>query len=111
MAAISIAILLDFRRAFARIHPFDPGASYGFPMEMDMKNATLARSTGIATALFATALAAGPAATAQEKYTPTAANLEARAWFQGCQVRDVHSLGRVQRPGRWGMDHGDAADQ
>lgn len=82
MAAISIAILLDFLHAFARIHPFDPGASYGFPMEMDMKIATRARSIVIATALFATALAAGPAATAQEKYTPTPANLETRTWFQ-----------------------------
>src|SRR5216684_3023725 len=82
MAAISIAILLDFLHAFARIHPFDPGASYGFPMEMDMKIATRARSIVIAAALFATAFAAGPGATAQEKYTPTPANLEARTWFQ-----------------------------
>src|SRR5260370_1955325 len=70
MAAISIAILLDFLHAFARIHPFDPGASYGFPMEMDMKIATRARSIGIATALFASALAAGPAATAHGKQPP-----------------------------------------
>src|SRR6267378_3756049 len=82
MAVISIAILLDFLHVFARIHPFDPGASYGFPMEMDMKIATRARSIGIATALFASALAAGPGATAQEKYTPTPANLGARTWFQ-----------------------------
>src|SRR3989440_2276111 len=51
-------------------------------MELDMKIATRARSFGISTALFASALAAGPAATAQEKYTPTPANLEARTWFQ-----------------------------
>ena len=51
-------------------------------MEMDMKIATRARSIGIATALFASTLAAGPRATAQEKYTPTPANLEARTWFQ-----------------------------
>src|SRR5437016_14544946 len=51
-------------------------------MELDMKIATRARSIGIATALFASALAAGPRATAQEKYTPTPANLEARTWFQ-----------------------------
>ena len=82
VAAISIAILLDFLHAFARIHPFDPEASYGFPMEMDMKIATHARSIVIATALLATALVAGAVATAQEKYTPTPANLEARTWFQ-----------------------------
>src|SRR6267154_598394 len=29
----------------------------------------------------------------------------------GCQVWNVHSLGCVQRARRWGMDHGDAADQ
>src|SRR6267143_219582 len=85
MAVISIAILLDFLHVFARIHPFDPGASCGFPMEMDMKIATRARSIVIATALFASALAAGPRATAQEKYTPTPANLEARTWFQGAK--------------------------
>jgi alpha-L-fucosidase len=51
-------------------------------MEMDMRIAARARSIGIATALFASALAAGPRATAQEKYTPTPANLEARIWFQ-----------------------------
>src|SRR6266481_3290237 len=106
MAAISIAILLDFRRAFARIHPFDPGASYGFPMEMDMKNVTLARSTGIVTALFATALAAGPAATAQEKYTPTPANLEARAWFQDAKFgMFIHWGGySVLGDGEWIME-------
>src|SRR6266576_7112893 len=82
MAVISIAILLDFRHAFARIQPFDFRTSSGLLMEIDMKIATRARSIGIATALFATALAAGPRATAQEKNTPTPANLEARTWFQ-----------------------------
>src|SRR5205809_80497 len=48
----------------------------------DMNMTTRARSIAIATALLATAIAAGPRATAQENYTPIAANLKARTWFQ-----------------------------
>src|SRR5437762_3542853 len=48
----------------------------------DMNMTTRARSIAIATALLATAIAAEPRATAQENYTPMAANLKARTWFQ-----------------------------
>src|SRR5437762_10036884 len=49
---------------------------------MDMNITTLARSVVIGTVLFAISTAAGPRATAQENYTPIAANLKARTWFQ-----------------------------
>src|SRR5437867_11790240 len=48
----------------------------------DMNMTTRARSIAIASALLATAIAAGPRATAQENYTPIAANLKARTWCQ-----------------------------
>src|SRR5260370_40066541 len=51
-------------------------------MGVEMKVGRAGRSIVIAAALFATAFAAGPGATAQEKHTPTPANLEARTWFQ-----------------------------
>ena len=47
-----------------------------------MKIVTRLRSIVIATALLATAIAADPGATAQENYTPTPENLNARTWFQ-----------------------------
>src|SRR2546430_1404843 len=52
------------------------------PLETDMNVTTHARSIVIASVLFAISTAAGLRATAQENYTPTAANLQARAWFQ-----------------------------
>src|SRR5260370_11932238 len=47
-----------------------------------MKIATQARSTVLAIVLFATAIAAGPEATAQENYTAAPENLKSRTWFQ-----------------------------
>jgi len=47
-----------------------------------MNVTTHARSIVIATVLFAISTAAGPRATAQENYMPTAANVQARTWFQ-----------------------------
>src|SRR5207253_2134231 len=51
-----------------------------------MNMTTRARSIVIVTVLFATAIAAGPRATAQENYTPTAANLQARQEFQDAKL-------------------------
>jgi alpha-L-fucosidase len=47
-----------------------------------MKTAIRLGTTTMVFALLVAALSAAPQATAQEKYTPTAANLEARKWFQ-----------------------------
>src|SRR5882724_9637676 len=60
MAAASMALLLDFQQAFARIQVLGSRNDQRFPLEMDMSMTTRARSIVIATVLFATAFAAGP---------------------------------------------------
>src|SRR5690242_20414153 len=42
---------------------------------------------------------------------PHARESEGACVVPRCKVWAVHPLGRLQRPGRWGMDHGNAAHQ
>src|SRR5260370_35719535 len=75
-------------------------------MEMDMKIVRYARSIVLATVLFATAIAAEPGTTAQEKYTPTPENLKARTWFQDAKFGlFIHWGGySVLSDGEWIME-------
>ncbi len=71
-----------------------------------MKIVTCARSIVIATVLFATAIAAEPGTTAQEKYTPTPENLKARTWFQDAKFGMFIHWGvySVLSDGEWIME-------
>src|SRR5260370_34902100 len=75
-------------------------------MEIEMKIVTRARSIVIATVLFATAIAAEPGTTAQEKYTPAPENLKARTGFQDAKFGLFIHWGvySVRSDGEWTME-------